>query len=74
MGVPVDPISEYDDIFENLRDLLAEITIANKAAMKLSDSTEKSQIISASDTAVRIVGDVFHNLQQAREKLSRRFW
>ena len=74
MGVPVDPIADFDAIFANLDELLSEITILSKTAKKLPAGKDKDAIISSSDTAARISEDIFRHLQSARGKLSRRFW
>jgi hypothetical protein len=74
MGIPVNPISEFDAAFENLQELLSQLTTANRGAAKLPDGPEKTEILSAIDSAVQLSEDIFRNLQNAREKLSRRFW
>jgi hypothetical protein len=73
MGIPINPVSEFDAVFDNLREMLTQLTVASAAAKKLSAGKEKEAIISATDSAVRISEDIFRSLKEAREKLSRRF-
>jgi hypothetical protein len=73
MGIPVDPVSEFDAIFDTLREQLAHLDILSKTARRLPDGPEKDAILTCASHTVSLTESIFHNLRSAREKLSRRF-
>jgi hypothetical protein len=74
MGIMVDPVSEFSDALDHLERLVAALGKASQALANVPESEHKAAANSEIQSAVSISGQLFENLREAREKLSRRFW
>jgi ABC-type transporter Mla subunit MlaD len=67
---PILPESEFNDALDSLQRLVTELSSANTAAKKLTESGEKDQIIAALNAAAGLSGNIVHCISEARDKLS----
>ena len=73
MGYPVSPISELDEILEQLSDQFGVLGKAHREASTLPDSKERNEILKYLNLALQSAEQILRNLGEAKEKLSWQF-